>query len=112
MDGKQGGDPATLADDLVRLAALDDPPPALTPSNCSRSRPGPCSLKPTPTATSPPVSPTTSSDPLVVPRFRTHCRRHMSVGEADGPRIITVRASPSWLETAGCCTTWRRLAAD
>ena len=41
MDGKQGGDPATLADDLVRLAALDDPPPALTPSNCSRSRPGP-----------------------------------------------------------------------
>lgn len=23
-DGKQGGDPATLADDLVRLAALDD----------------------------------------------------------------------------------------
>jgi NAD(P)-dependent dehydrogenase (short-subunit alcohol dehydrogenase family) len=26
MDGKQGGDPAKLADALVRLAALDEPP--------------------------------------------------------------------------------------
>jgi hypothetical protein len=26
MDGKQGGDPAKLADALVRLAGLEDPP--------------------------------------------------------------------------------------
>ena len=26
MDGKQGGDPAKLADALVQLAALDEPP--------------------------------------------------------------------------------------
>ena len=64
MDGKQGGDPAKLAEALVELAALTNRRcgslPAPTPSRHSRARPRHCSTRPTPTATCPPASPTTT----------------------------------------------------
>jgi NAD(P)-dependent dehydrogenase (short-subunit alcohol dehydrogenase family) len=66
MDGKQGGDPAKLADALVKLAALKEPGPASLPAltPCIRSRPRPtrCSHKPKPTASCPRPSRTTTPD--------------------------------------------------
>ncbi len=68
MDGKQGGDPAKLADALVELAALDEPPvrfaagadavatfeqKANEPPRPGRRPPSSC----------PPASPTTTPDP-------------------------------------------------
>ena len=58
MNGKQGGDPAKLADALVQLAGAraSRPPaslPAPTPCRPSRPRPTPCSPRPKPTASCP-----------------------------------------------------------
>ena len=68
MDGKQGGDPAKLADALVQLAALDEPPVRFAAGadavDALRDQgPRPCSPRPTPTASCPPASPTTTPDP-------------------------------------------------
>ena len=66
MDGKQGGDPAKLAEALVKLVALDEPPcaspPAPMPSGSSRSRHRACSSSPTPTGSSPAASATTTPE--------------------------------------------------
>ena len=66
MNGKQGGDPAKLAEAVVKLAALTEPPtaslPALTPCRRSRPRPTRCSHRPRPTATCPPPSRTITPD--------------------------------------------------
>ena len=60
MNGRQVGDPAKLADALVNLAALDEPPlrfpPAPTRSPRSRTGPSCSSNRPTSTATSPATS--------------------------------------------------------
>ena len=58
MDGKQGGDPAKLADALVELAALDSRP-ARTAWPPSSRRLTSSSSRPTRIASSPPASPTT-----------------------------------------------------
>ena len=53
MDGKQSGDPAKLADALVKLVALKKPPAAslLVPTPCRRSRPRPTRCSPRPELT-------------------------------------------------------------
>jgi NAD(P)-dependent dehydrogenase (short-subunit alcohol dehydrogenase family) len=66
MDGKQGGDPAKLANALVQLGGLKEPPsaspPARTPYRRSRPRPTPCSHRQGPTPTCPPRSLITTPD--------------------------------------------------
>ena len=61
MDGKQGGDPAKLADALVNLAGSRSRRPASlpapTPCRRSRGRPRTSSPRPTPTASCPAASP-------------------------------------------------------
>ena len=66
MNGQQGGDPAKLAEALLQLASQDEPPlrfpagaDAVAPSS---RRPRPCSPRPTPTATCPATSPTTTPE--------------------------------------------------
>ncbi len=60
MDGKQGGDPAKLAEALVQLAGARGATAALlrAPTLCRPSRPRRtlCSPRPTPTASCPPPS--------------------------------------------------------
>ncbi len=67
VDGKQGGDPTKLADALVKIVALKEPPiPASLPApmRCRRSRPRQthCSPKPKPTASCPLPSRTMTPD--------------------------------------------------
>mgnify|MGYP003693934627 CR=1 FL=1 len=60
MDGKQGGDPAKLADALVQLAALEEPPARFAAGadavQTFEARQRRCSHRPTPTALCPPRS--------------------------------------------------------
>jgi NAD(P)-dependent dehydrogenase (short-subunit alcohol dehydrogenase family) len=64
MNGKQGGDPAKLADALVHLAGQDEPPlrfpPAPTRSRPSRAGPSCSSPRPTRTASCPATSTATT----------------------------------------------------
>ena len=66
MDGKQGGDPAKLADALVHLVALDQPPLRFAAGADAvalfETRRGPSSPRPTPTASCPEASRTTTPD--------------------------------------------------
>ncbi len=73
MDGKQGGDPAKLADALVQLVALDEPPAAVRRRrrrrrDSSRPRPRPSSTRPTPTESCPAASATTTPDQRTAPQ--------------------------------------------
>jgi NAD(P)-dependent dehydrogenase (short-subunit alcohol dehydrogenase family) len=67
MDGQQGGDPAKLADALVRLAALEEPPLRFAAGagavELSGPRPAPCWPRPTPIASCPRASPAATPDP-------------------------------------------------
>ena len=71
MDGKQGGDPAKLADALVQVVALEEPPARFAAGadavDASSARHGPCSTRPTPTGSCPPASPTTTPEPGPLP---------------------------------------------
>ena len=78
MNGQQEGDPAKLAQALLTITSLDQPPAGSSPwPRSSRSpsrRPRPCRRRPTPSGSCPAPSPTTTPDQ------RTGRRPHRPLG--------------------------------